>query len=114
MRVKTRTSWRNHTGNQSIDPLRIYWPESSDDLVEIVLEGERLGYPVRAVGSGHSWSDVALTPGFLVETSSLPALSNPWFGSAAGCGFARSTPASTLPASRCRTWAATTARPWPA
>jgi hypothetical protein len=74
VRVKTRTSWRNHTGNQSIDPLRIYWPESSDDLIEIVLEGERLGYPVRAVGSGHSWSDVALTPGFLVETSSLPAL----------------------------------------
>ena len=34
-------------------------------------EAERSRCTVRAVGSGHSWSDVALTPGFLVDTSGL-------------------------------------------
>src|SRR5215211_522391 len=67
----TRTRWRNHTGNQSIDPLRIYTPRSLEELVEIVKEGERLRCPVRCVGSGHSWSDVALTPGFLVKPTGL-------------------------------------------
>jgi L-gulono-1,4-lactone dehydrogenase len=81
MKIQTRKPWRNHTGNQAIDPLRIYWPESAEDLVSVVGDGERLEQPVRAVGSGHSWSDVALTPGFLVQTSALPQFvetDGPW------------------------------------
>jgi L-gulono-1,4-lactone dehydrogenase len=81
MKIATRKPWRNHTGNQSIDPLRIYWPESVEDLVRVIEDGEELKQPVRAVGTGHSWSDVALTPGFLVETSALPQFvetDGPW------------------------------------
>ena len=37
------------------------------DLVELVKRAEREGTTVRAVGAGHSWSDVALTEGYLVE-----------------------------------------------
>jgi FAD binding domain-containing protein/D-arabinono-1,4-lactone oxidase len=70
-RVSRRTAWRNHTGNQGIDPLRIYKPATLGELVDIVREAERDGTTVRAVGSGHSWSDVALTRGFLVETHGL-------------------------------------------
>jgi hypothetical protein len=36
-----------------------------------VKRAEQDGVQVRAVGSGHSWSDVALTTGFLVETHGL-------------------------------------------
>src|ERR671919_1389677 len=81
MKIETRKPWRNHTGNQSIDPLRIYTPESVEDLQRVVADGEELVQPVRAVGTGHSWSDVALTPGFLVETSALPRFvetDGPW------------------------------------
>ena len=69
-----RKRWRNHTGNQSIEPLRIYRPASLEDVREIVRTAERDGATVRAVGSGHSWSDVALTPGYLIRPERLNAL----------------------------------------
>jgi L-gulono-1,4-lactone dehydrogenase len=68
-----RKRWRNHTGNQSIEPLRIYRPAALDELREIVRTAEADGATVRAVGSGHSWSDVALTTGYLVRTDRLSA-----------------------------------------
>jgi hypothetical protein len=68
-----RKRWRNHTGNQSIEPLRIYRPATVDELREIVRTAEADGATVRAVGSGHSWSDVALTGGYLLRTDRLSA-----------------------------------------
>lgn len=70
-RIRRRTTWRNHTGNQGVDPLRIAHPTTLCDLVELVREAEQQGTTIRAVGSGHSWSDVALTTGFLLETHGL-------------------------------------------
>jgi FAD/FMN-containing dehydrogenase len=67
----TRTTWSNHLGDQSVDPLRIYAPETVDEVAEIVREAASSGVTVRAVGSGHSWSDVALTTGFLIDTGRL-------------------------------------------
>lgn len=66
-----RRKWRNHTGNQGIDPLRIVEPTSLEEIVQIVQEAEKVGSTVRAVGSGHSWSDVALTRGFLLLPTGL-------------------------------------------
>jgi hypothetical protein len=66
-----RKRWRNHTGNQSVEPLRIYRPATLAELREIVRTAEADGATVRAVGSGHSWSDVALTTGYLVRTDRL-------------------------------------------
>jgi hypothetical protein len=66
-----RRRWRNHTGNQGIDPLRVSTPASIEEIVQIIQEAEESGCTVRAVGSGHSWSDVALTRGFLLLPSGL-------------------------------------------
>ena len=66
-----RRTWKNHLGNQQIDPLRIYMPSKIEDVSEIVREAEAAGVTVRAVGSGHSWSDVGLTRGYLVQTNGL-------------------------------------------
>ena len=66
-----RKRWRNHTGNQSIEPLRVYRPATLEDVRGIVRAAEADGATVRAVGSGHSWSDVALTSGYLVRTDRL-------------------------------------------
>lgn len=68
---KQRKRWRNHTGNQWVEPLRIYRPATLAELQEIVRTAEADGATVRAVGSGHSWSDVALTTGYLVRTDRL-------------------------------------------
>jgi hypothetical protein len=66
-----RRRWRNHTGNQGIDPLRILKPTSREEIQQAVREAEAAGCTVRAVGSGHSWSDVALTRGFVLLPTGL-------------------------------------------
>ncbi len=74
---EVRTTWRNHLGNVSVEPARIYEPQSIDDVVAIVRAAEAAGVTTRAVGSGHSWSDVALTDGYLVKTSGLARVPAP-------------------------------------
>ena len=74
---ETRTRWSNHLGDQSVDPLRIYEPETVDEVAEIVREAASGRVTVRAVGSGHSWSDVALTTGFLIQTGRLSRVPAP-------------------------------------
>jgi hypothetical protein len=71
MRIEERLPWRNVGQNQSSIPRLSFWPESVEDLRDIVLRAEREGTTVRAVGSAHSWSDVAKTDDFLVYTKSL-------------------------------------------
>jgi hypothetical protein len=66
-----RRAWRNDTGNQRVYPLRELTPRSLEDLREAVREAERDRLTVRAVGSGHSWSDVALTEDILVHPTGL-------------------------------------------
>jgi L-gulono-1,4-lactone dehydrogenase len=78
---EVRQTWKNHLGNQRIDPLRIYTPRSIEEVSQIVRQAEAQGVTVRAVGSGHSWSDVALTRGFLLKTDGLakPVATEPDF-----------------------------------
>jgi hypothetical protein len=66
-----RKRWRNDTGNQRIYPLCQKTPTTLEQLSEIVRDAEADGVTVRAVGSGHSWSDVALTEGVLVRPEGL-------------------------------------------
>jgi FAD/FMN-containing dehydrogenase len=77
MEFQTRTTWKNHLGNQRIDPLRIYRPGSIADVQAIVREARAAGVTVRAVGSGHSWSDVALTEGFLLRPDGMARVPAP-------------------------------------
>ena len=70
-------TWRNHTGNQSCQPRAIVTPGSLEELVELVRRAEREGTTVRAVGAGHSWSDAALTDGYLVLPDRLAGVAPP-------------------------------------
>jgi len=71
MRIEERVPWWNVGRNQSATPKLSFWPESIDDLQEIVKRAEGDGTTVRAVGSAHSWSDVAKTDDFLVHTDQM-------------------------------------------
>jgi hypothetical protein len=72
-----RKTWKNHLGNQRIDPLRIYEPQTIAEVREIVALARERGVNVRAVGSGHSWSDVALTEGFLLKPTGMTRVPAP-------------------------------------
>ena len=71
MKFKTRKTWENDAGNQISQPLRQYEPESLEQIIAIIKEAEKHERQVRAIGSGHSWSDVGITTDFLVKPNRL-------------------------------------------
>ncbi|RMH74477.1 MAG: FAD-binding protein [Actinomyces sp.] len=68
---RRRRSWQNWAGNQVALPTRIARPASEDELAEIVRRAGEQGRRVRAVGAGHSFTDVACTDGVLCELDDL-------------------------------------------
>lgn len=63
--------WTNWAGDQRCAPIAIERPASEDELVAVVTAAVDRGLPVRAVGAGHSFTDIACTDGVLVDTSSM-------------------------------------------
>ncbi|MCP5049672.1 MAG: FAD-binding protein [bacterium] len=72
-----RKKWKNYVGNQSTVPLQTFYPTSLEKVVEIVKDAQKQNVTVRAVGSGHSFSDVALTDGFLIMPNKLNKVFTP-------------------------------------
>ena len=61
------TQWRNWAGDQQCSPVAIERPGTREELTEIVRRASERGLPVRASGSGHSFTEVALTDGIMVR-----------------------------------------------
>ena len=76
MSAERTLTWHNHSRDQSCHPAAIERPSSAHELAALVVEAEQRELRVRAVGAGHSWSDVALTDGILVETDLLSGVSD--------------------------------------
>lgn len=60
-------TWHNCIGEQICHPKYIQHPTSLKDLLNAIQLGREEGLNVRAVGSGHSFSDVAPTDGILLD-----------------------------------------------
>jgi FAD/FMN-containing dehydrogenase len=67
----TRATWRNCIGSLSAQPLKIFRPASLDELRSVMQQAARDRCCVRAVGSGHTFTDIAVTTDYLIETSGL-------------------------------------------
>ena len=61
-------AWTNWAGNVVFGARRVHRPSTVDELREVVHRGR----PVRALGTGHSFSRVADAPGDLVSLAGLP------------------------------------------
>jgi len=68
-------TWHNHAGNQVCHPRQIVRPGSLAELVELVRRAEAEGQTIRMTGTGHSWSDIALTDGYLLDPRDLSGVS---------------------------------------
>ena len=66
-----RHTWKNFSGTQVAQPLKYFKPSSLAELVTIVQQAAAEKCEARAIGSGHSHSDVAVTSGFMVDTHGL-------------------------------------------
>ncbi len=63
--------WRNWAGDQQCSPAAIERPGSREELAGIVRRAAERGQSVRAVGSGHSFTEIALTDGVAVDLGRL-------------------------------------------
>lgn len=57
------TQWRNWAGTERVTPARVVRPETADAVAAAVRDAVRDGLPVKAVGSGHSFTGAAVAPG---------------------------------------------------
>lgn len=66
--------WRNWAGDQVCVPVRREEPRSEAELIAAVERAAAAGQTVRAVGSGHSFTDAACTDGVMVSLDNMHAL----------------------------------------
>lgn len=62
-----RQTWINTIKKEKVQPLRYYRPTTVKELQDIVMDAEAHDLMVRAVGKGHSFSDVANATDYLVD-----------------------------------------------
>lgn len=65
--MTTRRTFRTWSGVHRATPSRWATPASEAEIAALVREADRAGRRVKAVGSGHSWSDIALPEDVLVD-----------------------------------------------
>ncbi|GAA1268133.1 D-arabinono-1,4-lactone oxidase [Kitasatospora nipponensis] len=71
----TTGRWSNWAGNQSAEPSRTVTPASTEELAEAVTRAAADGLTAKAVGSGHSFTDIASAgAGVLIRPDALTAL----------------------------------------
>jgi L-gulono-1,4-lactone dehydrogenase len=63
---RPRSGWRNWAGNQTCDPSATAYPGTDAELAAIVKRAAAGGQPVKVVGTGHSFTDIACTDGLQV------------------------------------------------
>jgi L-gulono-1,4-lactone dehydrogenase len=66
-----RREWRNWAGDQRCRPQAIERPSNRDELAELVRRAAERGQAVRVAGSGHSFGDIALTDGLMLQLDRL-------------------------------------------
>jgi len=66
--------WRNWAGNQRTHPARTVVARDAGDVVDAVTAARRDGLRVKAVGSGHSFTALAVPDGVAVRAPADPAL----------------------------------------
>lgn len=64
-------SWRNWTGDRECEPVEILAAQEVGEVVDIIGRARSEGRRLRAVGSGHSYSDIALSDGYLVSIDEI-------------------------------------------
>ena len=70
-RFKRNLSWRNWGRTAACTPEFSYFPESGEELVEIMKVARRTGKKLRVVAQGHSWSGLVPTNDILVYVHKL-------------------------------------------
>lgn len=71
-----RTSWRNWAGTATARPQRVHRPTGVAEIGESLRRAQLDGLPVRALGSGHSFTATAGTDGVALDMSGWTGISS--------------------------------------
>jgi FAD-linked oxidoreductase len=63
--------WSNWAGTEQVTPARVVTPSSADEVAMAVKDAVRDGLAVKAIGSGHSFTGVAVAPGVQLRPDAL-------------------------------------------
>jgi L-gulonolactone oxidase len=63
--------WRNWAGDQRCAPEAVERPGSEEEVAAAIARAAAAGRPVRVAGAGHSFSDIVLTDGHLLDLSRM-------------------------------------------
>src|SRR5689334_9047653 len=63
--------WRNCAGDQACAPAERLAPRTRDEMAKAVAAATAAGRKVSVAGSGHSFTETALTRGTLIDASAL-------------------------------------------
>ena len=66
-----KSPWTNWAGTARVDSARVARPASIDQLADVVTGAVAEGLPVKAVGSGHSFTPAAVAPGVRIELTEM-------------------------------------------
>ena len=69
-------SWKNWAGNQQSKPVRIERPASESDVVEIIRQAVLNKQSVKVVGSGHSFTGIAVPDEVMIDLTRLNQVRN--------------------------------------
>lgn len=67
-------TWRNWSGRVHASPVRVARPGGTDEVASAVQEAARAGVTVKAVGSGHSFSEIAVAEGVQLRLDRMDRL----------------------------------------
>ncbi|HEY6739419.1 MAG TPA: FAD-binding protein, partial [Actinopolymorphaceae bacterium] len=67
-------TWRNWAGTATATPRVVLDARSADEIAEAISAARDADLRVKAVGSGHSFTDIAVTDGLLVRLGRLAAI----------------------------------------
>jgi L-gulono-1,4-lactone dehydrogenase len=70
----TTHRWNNWAHTETAQPARIARPATTDDVASTVREAAEAGLRVKAVGTGHSFSGIAVTDGALIDLACLSGI----------------------------------------
>lgn len=74
MSARATTVWRNWAGDQRCAPAAVDEPRSETEVVESVARAAESGRPLRVVGAGHSFTDIACTDGRMMRLGGMARL----------------------------------------
>jgi len=69
--TRVSSSWRNWAGDQTCTPVEMPRPRNRDELAESVVAAAAAGRRVSVAGSGHSFTETALSEGTMIDAGAL-------------------------------------------